>query len=384
MSYSAPLSSCTSRAFRAFVHTVPRPLLGRALRHAAHAQRRRQVGLADVVLGVPQQLHQPCLPRLRPHRPAANTRPSAAPRGEVLRHTRLPHLLIYCPFAHAQRRRQLRSADVILGVPHQLHQPRLPRLRPHRRAAALGSRPCPAPCGRRHQVRLADVILGVPQQLYQPRLSRLRPHRQTATLVSRSSPAPRGERCRQVLTADVILGVAQQLHHPRLPRLRPQCGAAATGSRPGAAPHGVVHRHTRLPHLPIHSLITHIQRRRQVFRADVVLGVPQQLHQPRLSRLRPHRRAATLVSRSSPAPRGEVLRHTRLPHLLKYCIETHTQRPRQVRSADVVLGVPQQLHQPRLSHLRPHRQMAALGSRADAAPRGKVLRHTRLPHLRRH
>eukprot|EP00958_Prasinococcus_capsulatus_P012542 scaffold1256_cov208-Prasinococcus_capsulatus_cf.AAC.1 len=37
MPYSASLSSCTSRAFRASVHTVARPLsvLGRAPRHAA-------------------------------------------------------------------------------------------------------------------------------------------------------------------------------------------------------------------------------------------------------------------------------------------------------------------------------------------------------------
>eukprot|EP00958_Prasinococcus_capsulatus_P018626 scaffold2198_cov353-Prasinococcus_capsulatus_cf.AAC.1 len=38
MSYSASLSSCTSRALRASVHTVwSQPILGRALRHAARS-----------------------------------------------------------------------------------------------------------------------------------------------------------------------------------------------------------------------------------------------------------------------------------------------------------------------------------------------------------
>eukprot|EP00958_Prasinococcus_capsulatus_P023484 scaffold3504_cov210-Prasinococcus_capsulatus_cf.AAC.2 len=63
---------------------------------------------------------------------------------------------------------------------------------------------------------------------------------------------------------------------------------------------------------------------------------------------------------------------------------TYAQRLCQVHSADVVLGVPQQLHQPRLARLRPHRRLAAIGRRPGGAPRGEVLRHTRLPHLLRH
>eukprot|EP00958_Prasinococcus_capsulatus_P018631 scaffold2198_cov353-Prasinococcus_capsulatus_cf.AAC.6 len=131
-------------------------------------------------------------------------------------------------------------------------------------------------------------------------------------------------------------------------------------------------------------MLTHAQRLRQVRLADVVLGVPQQLHQPRLARLRPHGRPAAIGSRPGAAPRGEVLRHTRLLHLRRHCMLTHAQRLRQVRLADVVLGVPQQLDQPRLARLRPHSRGTATGSRPGAAPRGEVLRHTRLPHLPHH
>eukprot|EP00958_Prasinococcus_capsulatus_P000892 scaffold79_cov214-Prasinococcus_capsulatus_cf.AAC.1 len=269
-----------------------------------------------------------------------------APRGEVLRHARLLHLIRHCLLAHTQRRSQLLTTDVILGVPQQLHQLRLPRLRPHRHAAAVGPRPRAAPGG---------VVL---------RHTRL-PH------LLRHCHIADAQRRRQGRLTDVILGVPQQLHQPRLPRLRPHRRVAAIGGRPGAAPRGVVLRHTRLPHLLTHCRIAYAQRCRQALRTDVVVGVPQQLHQPRLPRLRPHRHVAAIGGRPGAAPRGVVLRHAGLPHLRRHCRAVYAQRRRQARLADVVLGVLQQLHQPRLPRLRPHRHAAAVNGRPGAAPRGE-------------